>query len=71
MADFETPQEGSNGFSFEDYSAAALLGTADYALGVYYNRPEWQRLMRRAMTEELGWERSAEEYLNIYRKITV
>lgn len=64
------PQENSIGFSFEEYSAAALVGTADYALGIYNNRPEWQSLMRRAMTEDFGWERSAREYINVYKKIS-
>lgn len=63
------PREDSNGFSFDEYSAAALLGTVDYAAGVYYNRPEWQKLMQRAMTEELGWERSAQEYIKVYESI--
>ena len=63
------PQDNSNGFSFDEYSVSALIGTTDYALGVYYNRPQWQELMHRAMTEDLGWERSAKEYINVYKNI--
>ena len=61
------PQEGSNGFSFEDYSAAALLGTADYALGVYYNRPEGKALRR----ADRSWVERSRGIFKIYRKITV
>lgn len=64
------PQDNSNGFSFGDYSTDALLGTVDYAVGVYYNKEQWRSLMKRAMTEDLGWSRSAKEYIDVYRKIT-
>ena len=64
------PLDNSNGFSFGDYSTDALLGTVDYAVGVYYNKEQWRSLMKRAMTEDLGWSRSAKEYIDVYRKIT-
>lgn len=63
------PGANSNGFSFDEYSAAALLGTTEYALGIYYNKPQWQELQERAMTDDLSWERSANEYIKIYESL--
>lgn len=64
------PQDNSNGFSFDEYSVPALIGTVDYALGVYNNKSEWQALMHRAMTEDLSWSHSAKEYIDVYKKIS-
>lgn len=58
-----------NGFSFAPYQASDLLFTIKRALG-FYKQPEvWQSLVRRAMTEDWGWNRSAEQYEVVYREL--
>lgn len=64
------PAEDSNGFRFDHYSAGDMLGAVSAALATYYNRDEWRLLMRRAMTGDLSWQRSAKEYLKIYIQLT-
>jgi len=63
------PREDSNGFSFYGYSADDMLGTIDYALGIWNDRAEWRKLMQRAMMEDFSWTRSAKEYINIYNSL--
>lgn len=63
------PSENSNGFAFYNYSSYDMLKVIDYALEIYKNKEEWQNLMHRGMTEDLSWNRSANEYLKIYKSL--
>jgi starch synthase len=57
-----------NGFKFARYNASEFLGQIKAAIG-YYDQPEhWKRLLRNAMTADFSWQRSAEAYLDLYRK---
>jgi starch synthase len=56
------------GFLFEEYSAAALADCLRRALKVYGNPSAWKRLVRRGMEQDFSWERSAREYVKVYRK---
>jgi len=57
-----------NGFKFESYDAREFLEQIKVAIG-YYNQPEHQRrLIRNAMAADFSWQRSAEMYLQLYRK---
>lgn len=60
------PAEDSNGFRFDNYDAYDMLGAIAYALEIYRDKAQWLRLIRRAMTSELGWEKSAKRYLGVY-----
>lgn len=58
------------GFSFANYNAHELLFTAKMALGVYYERPKvWRGLQKQAMARDFSWNRSAEQYVEIYKKL--
>jgi len=65
------PHDGSgNGFSFADYSPAALVDAFDRALAVYYqNREFWQVIATRGMQEDHSWRRSAEDYVTLYERL--
>ena len=63
------PAEDSNGFRFDNYDAYDMLGTIGYALEIYEDKPQWQLLMKRCMTQELGWERSAKRYMQVYSSL--
>ena len=60
------PCDNSNGFTFYGYCVSDILGTIEYALKTWSTQDEWKKLMRRGMTEDLSWNRSAKEYINIY-----
>jgi starch synthase len=63
-------QDGAqgNGFVFDDYTPAALLGTLRRALGIYKNKRRWLRLQRAGMALDHSWDRSAREYVKIYER---
>jgi starch synthase len=61
------PAEGT-GFKFYDYSKTSLLDVIERALKVYRTKEDWERLMRQCMTADFSWERSAREYMNLYKK---
>ena len=56
------------GFVFEEYTATALVDCMRRALEVYGDRKQWKRLVQNGMQQDLSWERSAKEYVKVYRK---
>ena len=66
----EFTDEG-NGFSFTNYNAHDMLHVVEYAVRVYRDQPKtFQRLIRRAMKGQYGWDQSARVYLEMYRGLT-
>lgn len=64
-------KENYLGFTFDNYNAHELLNAIKIALGVYKNdKEEWNRLIKRAMNTRYDWDKSAKEYVEIYKKIT-
>jgi starch synthase len=61
----ERTGEGT-GVVFEHYDARALARALNYAVGLYRNRPAWERLMRNGMAEDFSWERQARKYVEVY-----
>jgi len=62
-----SPAEGT-GFKFYEYSKTSLLDVMKRALKVYRTKQDWSRLMRQCMAADFSWERSAREYINLYKK---
>ncbi len=61
-------QEGT-GFLFSEYSASAMTDAIKQALEAYSDRVLWKKLMIRAMTQDWSWDRSARQYMDLYRSI--
>ena len=59
------------GFTFEEYSAAALLRTLRAALETYRDQARWTRIQRAGMTQDFSWDRSAREYVTVYERARV
>lgn len=57
---------GGNGFTFRDYNAYDMLYVINEAFGVYRNKEEWGRLVKRAMTTDFTWAKSAKDYEGLY-----
>lgn len=44
-----------------------MLGAVDAALDVFHNRKDvWEQVMRAGMSKDVSWERSAEQYEQIF-----
>jgi starch synthase len=57
-----------NGFSFTSYNAHDMLYTIQRAVNLYQDRELWLKLVKRALEQDFSWDRSAEEYMELYRK---
>ena len=57
---------GGNGYTFANYNAYDMLYVIREALNDYNNREEWQKLVKRVMSVDFSWSRSAKEYEKMY-----
>jgi starch synthase len=57
----------ANGFSFDQYTAAALSDALERACEAYTNPPIWRQLIRTGMEQDWSWARSAEQYGQLYK----
>ena len=66
------PEENTGlGFTFGSVDAGDMLGALYRAVGVYYDdKKAWDQLVTRDMEADFSWDRSAQEYLDVYRAIT-
>jgi starch synthase len=67
VVDCDAQLETGTGFLFDEASAGALVGALERGLAAYAS-PAWPRLRRRVMRLDLGWDRPARRYVQIYRK---
>ena len=66
--DYEVPRSmgQATGFSFKEYTGAALLATMRKALAVYREKVTWRRLQANGMRKDFSWQASATEYGRLY-----
>lgn len=58
-----------NGFTFKNYDAMDMLGCIRRAIAGYWQHDGWEVLIKRAMSCDNSWARSATEYINLYREV--
>lgn len=59
-----------NGFSFSNYNAHELLFAVENAVRMYYEDKEsWKGLVKNALNSDFSWKKSAEKYLELYKKL--
>ena len=64
----DTVEDGISGFVFDGYSAEAFQEAGFRALRTYADAAKWQAMLRRAMARDFSWERSVDQYLEVYRR---
>ena len=66
------PEENTGlGFTFGSVDAGDMLGALYRAVGVYYDdKKAWDQPVTRDMEADFSWDRSAQEYVDVYRTIT-
>jgi starch synthase len=69
IQDFRT-SSNSTGFLFEKADSGELAIALRQAIDLYQNREDWIALQERGMAQDFSWERSAEQYLNLYKQLT-
>ena len=60
--------DGVTGFLFDEYSPEGLEQAIGRAVEAHGDRPTWRKMVRAAMARQFGWDRSAEQYLTLYRR---
>lgn len=65
------PQTGKgSGFKFGPYTSEAFLAAVRQAVKIFDDPETWKVLMANGMNEDFSWERSASQYMHLYRSIT-
>jgi len=63
------PETGDGtGFSFEEYSASAMLAALNTALAVFGTPARWRTLQRAGMRQDFSWDAAAAAYVKEYRR---
>jgi len=63
------PEKERNGFTFEAPTAKDLCLALDRALELYKNQGKWELLVAQGMNQDHSWAKSADEYMQIYKKV--
>jgi starch synthase len=59
------------GFTFSDINAADMLWVVREAVDLYRNdKKAWRAMQKEGMTADFSWKNSAQQYLEIYERIT-
>jgi starch synthase len=66
VVDCDAALETGSGFVFDEATVQGLVSGVQRAVAAYAI-PPWSRLRKRVMNLDLGWDRSAHRYLEIYR----
>ena len=67
VRNFDAASGAGTGFTFDEYSPQALLGTLRWALGVFMDRT-WQRIQQAGMRQDHSWAASARRYVEVYER---
>jgi starch synthase len=63
-----TRHDRGQGFVFHGYTAAALLEALRRALDCFGRPDAWRAIQAAGMAVDHSWDRSAQEYVKIYRR---
>jgi starch synthase len=64
------PRNGrGTGFLFAAYEPGAMMHALANALGAFRNKKMWTRLQKNGMRADFSWDRSAEEYVTVYKRV--
>ena len=58
-----------NGLTFAEYSTKAFMEKLNMAVSIYREQTEMRRLQQRVMKIDFSWNRSAQEYTDIYENL--
>jgi len=69
VEDINSKNGKGTGFKFEPYDSKALLEAVERALKTYQDEKTWSKTVKNAMEKDFSWERSAKQYISLYKKI--
>jgi len=68
IVDYTKSPGTGTGFKFYEYTEKALLDAVERALALYQDQKAWLALIKTCMNEDFSWEKSAKEYVELYKK---
>jgi starch synthase len=68
VRDYSPRRRASTGFMLREYTGVALLTAVGRALDVFRDRMRWHVLQLAGMRQDNSWDRSAQEYVKIYKR---
>jgi starch synthase len=71
VVDADVKPEHGTGFTFAEYTTAALTDTLQRALVGYADESSWVAMQKRGMRRDVSWITSARTYLDLYRRAIV
>jgi len=57
------------GFTFANYNAHEMLDTVRRAVKIYEDKAAWKKIVESGMKQDFSWNKSAQEYLQLYNKL--
>lgn len=69
VTEFNPDTTRGNGFVFERYDAWEFLDAIKRAVGIYKQKGLWAKLVSNAMKCDFSWDKSAEKYIEVYKKL--
>ncbi|MDI6698081.1 MAG: glycogen synthase GlgA [Candidatus Saccharicenans sp.] len=69
VSEFNPATLRGNGFLFQPYQTEALLEAVGRALTFYRKEPFWSRLVANGLNCDFSWEKSAEDYFQLYSRM--
>ena len=65
----DVDKENGNGFSFDEFNLEGIESAFDKALKLYSDKQKMKSVIKRGMSSDFSWDKSAKEYLDLYSKI--
>ncbi|MDZ7699963.1 MAG: glycosyltransferase [Deltaproteobacteria bacterium] len=69
VSSFDPSTGRGNGFKFYVYEKNVFLESFHQALNIFKDPSTWKKLMQNGMKTDFSWDRSAKEYVDIYKTI--
>jgi len=69
ITDYDENSGRGNGFKFDKADVGSFLKAVRRAVTYYRDKVVWDKLMRKAMSEDYSWCKSAEAYITLYKNI--
>lgn len=66
---FDSQDGYGNGFTFQSYNSRDMINAVYRAIGGYSNHNGWNILVDRAMSCDNTWNKSAKQYLSMYKEL--
>lgn len=67
----EDQNHNNNGFLFEEAAPEALEACMQRALRAFIDKEKWSKLQYNGMSQDFSWDRSARQYLDLYRTMVL